>query len=171
AGERSAEVRGGSFGSGAIATDLPFLTLGSWKSRLTADIERAGFKDEHTSFSRGHALWRTARVNGDHQTWLSADLNLLRQEPASPHPREGTSLSTNVPLDANYNPADAFLDENRIAISGGFERPIFGDVQWGTTASYTFSGQSLFRGFLTDISNTSDNAAGSRENIDINDIY
>ncbi len=169
--ERSAELRGGTFGSGAIGTDMPFINLGSWKSRLSADLEREGFKDDHTSFSRGHALWRTAKVNGDHQTWLSADLNLLRQDPASPHPREGTGLSTNTPLDANYNPANAYLNENRIAISGGYERPVFGDVTWGTTASYTFSGQSLFRGFLTAISNTPDNAAGSREDIDINDFY
>ena len=171
ANERSAEVRGGSFGSAAAAADLPFGSLGEWKSRLSGDFNREGFKDDHTSFSRGHADWRIAKVHEDRQTWLSADVNILRQEPASPHPREGTGLSTAVPLDANYNPADAFLNENRFALAGGFERPVFGGATWGTLASYTFSGQSMFRGFLTDISNTPNNASGSRENIDINDLY
>jgi len=168
--DRSAEIRGGSFGSGAVSADLPFGSLGEWKSRLSGDFEREGFRDEHTSFSRGHALWRTAKVHDDRQTWFSADINLLRQEPASPHPREGTGLSANVPLDANYNPVDAFLNENRFAFSGGLERPLLG-AAWATMASYTFSGQSLFRGFLTDISNAPNNASGSREDIDVNDVY
>src|SRR5438105_6409072 len=99
ANERSGEVRGGSFGSAAAAADLPFGSLREWKSRLSGDFNREGFKDDHTSFSRGHADWRIAKVHEDRQTWLSADVNILRQEPASPHPREGTGLSTAVPLD------------------------------------------------------------------------
>src|SRR5437773_9937240 len=101
--DRSAEIRGGSFGSGAGSAELPFGNFGQWKSRLSGDFERRGFRDDHTSFSRGHALWRTARVRENGQTWFSADVNILRQEPASPHPREGGGLSTSVPLDANYN--------------------------------------------------------------------
>ncbi|MFL5466548.1 MAG: TonB-dependent receptor [Gemmatimonadaceae bacterium] len=171
---RYAEVSGGSFGSVGVAVDVPVLpsgSIGSWKSRLSGDFDREGFRDENTSFSRGHALWRIGKVDGDRQTWLSTDLNVLRQQPASPHPREGASLSAAVPLDANYNPADAYLNENRVAIAAGFERPVFGLASWGTTASYTFSGQRMFRGFLTDISDTPDNASGFKETIEINDIY
>src|SRR2546423_6385759 len=47
---RSAELRGGNFGSGAVGADVPFGTLGQWKSRLSADFERQGFRDDHTSF-------------------------------------------------------------------------------------------------------------------------
>ncbi|MFL5565884.1 MAG: TonB-dependent receptor [Gemmatimonadaceae bacterium] len=171
---RYAEVSGGSFGSVGVAVDVPVLpsgSIGSWKSRLSGDFDREGFRDENTSFSRGHALWRIGKVDGDRQTWLSTDLNVLHQQPASPHPREGASLSAAVPLDANYNPADAYLNENRVAIAAGFERPVFGLASWGTTASYSFSGQRMFRGFLTDISDTPDNASGFKETIDINDIY
>jgi outer membrane receptor protein involved in Fe transport len=103
--------------------------------------------------------------------WLKVDLNVLRQDPASPHPRVGTSLSSSVPLDANYNPAGAYVNENRLNVAGGFERPILGKGTWGATASYTFSAQRMFRGFLTDVSNTQNNAAGFKENIDINDVY
>ncbi|MFL5549399.1 MAG: TonB-dependent receptor [Gemmatimonadaceae bacterium] len=171
---RYAEVSGGSFGSVGVAVDVPVLpsgSIGSWKSRLSGDFDREGFRDENTSFSRGHALWRIGKVDGDRQTWLSTDLNVLHQQPASPHPREGASLSAAVPLDANYNPADAYLNENRVAIAAGFERPVFGLASWGTTASYSFSGQRMFRGFLTDISDTPDNASGFKETIEINDIY
>ncbi|MFL5609693.1 MAG: TonB-dependent receptor [Gemmatimonadaceae bacterium] len=171
---RYAEVSGGSFGSVGVAVDVPVLpsgSMGSWKSRLSGDFDREGFRDENTSFSRGHALWRIGKVDGDRQTWLSTDLNVLRQQPASPHPREGASLSAAVPLDANYNPADAYLNENRVAIAAGFERPVFGLASWGTTASYSFSGQRMFRGFLTDISDTPDNASGFKETIEVNDIY
>ncbi len=171
ANTRYVEAHGGSFGSGGGALDVAVPSGESWKSRLSGDFDREGFRDTHTSYSRGHSLWRTAKVDGERLTWISTDLNVLRQDPASPHPREGASLSSAVPLDANHNPAGAYVDENRIALMGGFERPIRGEATWGTTASYTFSGQRMFRGFLTDISNTPNNAAGFRENIDINDVY
>ena len=167
---RYAEARGGSYGSGAAAIDLP-LPLGTWSSRLSADFERRGFKDDNTSYSRGHGLWRVGQVDGDRRTWLTADLNVLQQDPASPHPRQGAGLSTAVPLDANYNPAGAYLDENRFALSAGYETPVMRGATWGTMASYTFSGQRIFRGFLTDVSNTPNNASGFKETIDINDVY
>src|SRR5512146_2829051 len=119
---RYAEARGGSYGSGAAAVDLP-LPLGTWNSRLSADFERRGFKDDNTSYSRGHGLWRVGKVDGDRRAWLTADLNVLRQDPASPHPREGAGLSTAVPLDANYNPAGAHLDENQFALPAGSNTP------------------------------------------------
>ncbi len=168
---RYVEARAGSFGTAAGGVDIALPLSGAWSSRLSGDFAREGFRDDRTSFSRGHGLWRVIRETGDTRSWLSADVNVLRQDPASPHPREGTSLSTSVPRDANYNPAGAFLNNDRVAISAGFERPIFHGATWGATASYTHSAQRLFRGFLIDISDSPDNASGFRENIDINDVY
>ena len=37
--------------------------------------------------------------------------------------------------------------------------------------SYTHSAQRSSAGFLTDVSDTPDNATGFRENIDVNDLY
>ncbi|MEO8623610.1 MAG: TonB-dependent receptor [bacterium] len=165
------EAHGGTFGTGGGGIDIPIPSDGAWKSRISADVDRQGFKDDRTSFARGHTLARTAKVEADRKMWLTLDANILKQDPASPHPREGASLSSAVPLDANYNPSGAYLDENRIALSAGFERPALQGATWGTTASYTFSGQSMFRGFLTDISNTANNASGFKETIDINDLY
>ena len=169
--DASVELFGGSIRTGGGGVDLPVRAFGSWMSRLSADFERRGFSDEHTAFSRGHGLWRLNRTTDATQTWLTADLTALRQDPASPHPREGADLSAAVPLDANHNPANAFLNQNRVALSAGFERPFVGDARWGTVASFTASGQRILRGFLTNVSNTPDNASGFRENIDVKDFY
>lgn len=168
---RTLAAHGGSYKSGGLSVDLPVASAGTWKSRLSAQGERQSFKDDRTAYKRGHALFRIAKTGMDRSTWLTADVTLLRQDPASPHPREGPGLSAAVPLDANHNPADAFLNENRFVMSGGWQRPMMAGSTWGTTASFTHSTQSMFRGFLTDLSNNPDNAAGFKENIDVNDLY
>ena len=168
---RTLAVHGGSFGTGGIATDFAVPSSGAWKSRASVDLDRQGFKDNRTEYKRGHALWRTAKTDGDRSSWVTGDLNFLRQDPASPHPREGPALSSAVPLDANHNPAGAYLNETRFAASGGWQRPVGQGSLWGTTLSFTHSSQRIFRGFLTDISNSPGNAAGFKEDIDVNDIY
>ncbi len=169
---RYATAQGGSFGTGSASLDLPLpVVMGSWKSRLSVDGERMGFKDDNTSYSRGHALLRTASGDGDRRTWLTADLNVLNQQPASPHVRQGASLSTATPLDANYNPRGAHLDEVRFNLSAGIERPVLDGAVWGTSASYTFAPQSIFRGFLTKVANTPNNASGFKEDIEVHDVY
>lgn len=165
------DAHGGNFGSGGIAADFGIPTTGPWKTRITADFDKQGFQDDRTAYSRGHVLARTANVSDKGKTWLSADLNILRQDPASPHAREGKVLSTATPLDANYNPAGAYLNEDRLALFGGVERALTSGATWTTTASYAHSSQKAFRGFLTDISNAANNAAGFKEDIGINDFY
>ncbi len=164
-------AHGGTFGTGGLSADLGLPAYASWKSRLSADFEREGFKDDRTSFARGHGLFRTSKVDGNNTMWLTADGTVLNQEPASPHPRQGASLSSATPLDANYNPDGAFLNELRAAVTAGYDRPLASGTVWGTTASFTHSGQSMFRGFLTDIANSANNASGFKEDIEINDLY
>ncbi len=165
------EAHGGSFGTGGGAIDFVIPTTGLWKARGTIDGDKVGFQDARTAFARGHGLFRLSKIEANAKTWLSADLNILRQDPATPHVREGQSLSTATPLDANYNPGGAYLNEDRIQIGAGFERTVLHGATWGTTASYAHSAQRVFRGFLTDVSNTANNASGFKENIDINDFY
>jgi outer membrane receptor protein involved in Fe transport len=161
----------GTLSSGGIAADLAMPSHGDWKSRLSADFDREGYKDPRTSYSQGHALWRSQKTEADRSMYFSADLNILRQHPASPTPREGTALSASTPLDANYNPDGAFMNENRIALNWGTERPFLRDTRLSVTASYTHSSQDQFRGFLQTIADTPDNATGLREKIGINDLY
>src|ERR1035437_3779611 len=162
---------GANYGSGSLAADLA-LPLGSaWKSRLSADYDQQGFADARTSFSRGHALWRVGNIEKNSKTWFTTDVNVLRQDPASPQPRGGATLSSLVPLDANHNPDGAYLDEDRVSVAGGWERPVLNGATWGTTASFTHSSQRILRGFLTTLANTPDNSSGFRENIEVNDLY
>ena len=166
-----AEVHGGNYGTGGGGVDFALPAFAGWTSRMTGDFDHIGFRDDHTSITRGHGLLRTERPFASGRFWLNSDLNVLRQDPASPHPRVGNELTAAVPLDANHNPAGAYLNDNKIAVSAGYDRALFGSATWGTTASYSFTSQSQFRGFLTDVSNTPDNASGYKENIDINDFY
>src|SRR6185369_4154094 len=164
---RTVAAHGGSYASGGISADLPFDLTSSWKSRLSADLAHQGFKDDRTEVKRGHALWRTAKNTKGGNLWFTGDINLLRQDPASPHPRDGATLSSAVPLDANHNPADAYLNENRFGLSAGWLHPVFKNAQWGTTLSFDRSSQSMFRGFLTELTNSPDNATGFKENIEV----
>ncbi|HWP02777.1 MAG TPA: TonB-dependent receptor [Gemmatimonadaceae bacterium] len=166
-----ASALGGSYGSGSAAIDLALPSARGWNSRLSADFERQGFKDERTSFARGHTLFRTERTGDASRTWLTADLNLLRQDPASPRPREGTVLSPRVGPDINHNPRGAFLDEDRLALGFGFERELPGGPQLSVTASVTQTGKDAFRGFLTSVSESQNNAVGLRQKIDQTEIY
>ena len=166
-----ATARVGTFASGGGAADLALPAFGDWKSRLSVDFDRQGFKDDRTSFTRGHANYRATTTTTERKMWFSGDLNWLGQAPASPHVREGAELSTATPLDANYNPADAYLDETRLAFQFGTERSVMQNAKWTTTASSSFSTQSMFRGFLSDVSNVPNNATGFHEDIDVNDIY
>lgn len=165
-----ASLRGGTFGSGGGSVDLP-IALGSWQSRLSVDVERQGFKDDRTSFKRGQANFRAAHDADNRKTWLVADLNWLTQSPASPHVRQGRALSTATPIDTNYNPADAFLDDTRVTLAAGTERPLGDKSRWSVLGSFSHSGQGQFRGFLGDVSSTPNNATGLRENIDTTDVY
>ena len=165
------QAYGGSYGSGGAAVDMPLqATMDGWKARLSAGYDKQGFADDRTSFTRGNAILRASGGTANDSRWLTANISLLEQDPASPHPRQGATLSTAVPLDANHNPAGAFINENRFAISGGVDRQV-GNARWNTMASFTHASQKLFRGFLTSVSNSPNNASGFRENIDLNDLY
>jgi outer membrane receptor protein involved in Fe transport len=161
----------GTLSSGGLGLEMAVPSPGLWKSRVSGDIDREGAKDLRTAYVRGHVLWRASKTEADRTTWFTMDLSLLRQNPGSPHPRDGGTLSADVPLDSNYNPQLSFLNENRFNISFGRERPFKKDLRFGYIVSYTHTGQSQFRGFLTQIADVPDNALGLREKIGINDLY
>jgi outer membrane receptor protein involved in Fe transport len=161
---------GGSFGSGGagIGTRVP-----DWRgfdSSLDAGFERQGFPDERTSFKKGHVLWRNQRAWGKSVFRFDLDATFLRQQPASPTPRTGRTLSPLVPLDSNQNPAGARFDEDRYFVSSAYDRAL-SLGSWHTALAYTHSGQRQLRGFLADVSNDTSNATGFRAEIDQNDLY
>jgi iron complex outermembrane receptor protein len=161
---------GGSYGSlaGEVTAKLP--SWGGFESAISLDGRKEGFKDDRTEFSRGHLLWRNFHPLKDGGFRFNIDGTYLNQDPASPRPRQGPVLSPLVPPDANQNPAGAFLDDRRFAVSIGYDRPL-GDARWSSQLSYTHSENHIFRGFLSDISLDDPNAVGFRENIDVDEIY
>ena len=168
--QNEASVYGGSYdtGGGALSARLP--GQGPWASAVSADFTRQGFKDDRTSFQRGHVLWRSARTGSSDVFHFDVDGTWLRQDPASPHVRQGKTLSTVTPLDANYNPEGARLDEDRYFLNAGYDRNLsFGT--WNTVLSFTHSGQDQLRGFLADVSSAAPNANGFEAEIDTNDLY
>src|SRR5262245_7451899 len=139
------QASGGSFssGSGALATSLP--QWAGFDSSLNADFERAGFEDDRTSFKKTHVLWRNHHASGAGSFSFDLDGTFLRQEPASPTPREGPALTTAVPLDSNQNPLDAHLNEDRFYARIGYDRSLSHSL-WATHLSFTHSAHAQFRG-------------------------
>src|SRR2546423_10999681 len=112
--ERSLTLTGGSYGSGGGSFSTPLPLWGEWKSRLTIEGERQGFSDDRTSYVRGHGLWRIERKwDAEHRFRITGDMNWLEQDPASPRSFDDATLTLVTPVDANYNPVGAFLNDHR----------------------------------------------------------
>src|SRR6185295_4868234 len=111
---RSGRVWGGNYGSGGASFSTALPSAGSLKQSFTVNAERQGFKDDRTQFDRGHVLYRAARDAAGGSLRFDFDGSIVNQDPASPHVRQGPILSLLTPLDANYNPSDAKIDEKRL---------------------------------------------------------
>ena len=166
---RYASVRAGAPGSGGGGVDVP-VALGSWATRLSVDADHQGFSEDRTSFDRAHAQWRGERGGSGHRTWFNADLAWVNQSPVTATPREGAELAPIIPVDANYNPDGAFLDDHRATFWFGLDRPAAGGT-WTTLSSFGVSNRDMFRGFLESVSDTPGNATGFREQIHQIDLY
>ncbi len=158
----------GSFGAGAS------VRLPSWAgvdSSLTVDHDQQGFDDARTEFKRSHLLWRNRTHALDGVLRFDLEGAKVDQQPASPFPRVGKVLTDQVPLDANHNPAGAFLNDRRFTLTTGYDRTLGDATLWTTTLSVARARQDVFRGFLTDVVTAFPNAHGFRERIDLTDAY
>jgi outer membrane receptor protein involved in Fe transport len=165
-----ATATAGSYGSGGGSLSFALPAWAGFASSLSGDFDRQGFRDDRTSFKKGHVLWRNLKSSADSAFRFDVDLNWLRQQPASPTPQDGAALSAAVPLDSNQNPAGAFVDEDRYFFNLGYDKSVsFG--RWSTTASYSRSNQDVFRGFLLDATTDDPNANGFREKTNVDDFY
>lgn len=169
---RSLSLWGGNYGTGGGSFSTPIPFGGKWTSRLNLDGERQGYATQRTSYVRGHGTWAVDHKSSgsDHQ-WFSADINWLDQDPASPRPRVGTTLSPDVPVNSNQNMAGAFLNNHRGSFWGGFQHELSSGAQWTTTVSVAPSRQQILHGFLTEVEDIPDNARGIRENIQQTEVY
>ena len=170
--QRSLYLWGGNYGTGGGSFSTPIPLSGNWTSRLTLDGAREGYANQRTSYVRGHGMWGLEhKSSGTNHQWFNADINWLDQDPASPRPRVGTTLSPDVPVNSNQNMAGAFLNNHRGSFWGGFQHEIAHGGQWSTTVSVAPSRQQILHGFLTDVEDIPDNARGIRENIQQTEVY
>ena len=160
----------GNYGSGIAAVTLDLPALGGYRQSLTVNGEKRGFKDDDTGFDRGHVLYR-GRTEGAGGTFrIDFDGSVVNQNPASPHVRQGAVLSSATPLDANYNPSDAKIDEDRFHLVGGYDKNL-SNGRWSTTVALTHTTKDTVRGFLSSVSNASPNAFGYEQDLSLTDVY
>jgi iron complex outermembrane receptor protein len=151
-----ADLAYGTYGSvrGSASVALP--QVGSYRQSLAVDGQSLGFSDAREGVSNGHALYRGAMPLGAGTLSLDADLTVVRDTPPSPVLRAGTSLSALNAVDANFNPADAAINENKYHLALSYSLPL-GWGTWDTLASFAYSDVTDRRGFLhPDASGTAD---------------
>jgi outer membrane receptor protein involved in Fe transport len=166
----SARLLLGNYSSGAAAASVPLSQSAADRQSLNFDFQKRGFRDAGTSFDRAHLLYRLESNTGGGTLHFDGDLTILKQDPASPHVRVGSTLTAITPIDVNYNPSNAKLDQNRYHAAVGFETKTAG-MPWSTTLAVTRADHSIVRGFLSDISNDDPNASGFEQDRSVTDVY
>jgi iron complex outermembrane receptor protein len=139
----TADVAVSNYGSvrGSAAFALP--QWGDYRQSFAAEGQDLGFADKREKVSDGRLLYRGALNLGPGLLRLDANVSIVRDVPPSPVIREGTALTTLTPLNANFNPADAAIDENKYQLALGYSLP----TAWGTWDTLA----SLSRTHVTDI--------------------
>ncbi len=160
-------IGGGSYDSfrGDASIALPDV-LGFHQS-LALAARRDGFSDPRERVKDARLLYRASGDVLGGQLRFDFDYTAVRTVPTSPVELEGTALTTATPLDANYNPTDARIDEDRYhgVIGYSHATPL---GAWDTTLSLAYSHIDDVRGFLrTDLVD----ADSQREGRDIDDDY
>ncbi len=149
AGEGPSRVGFGYGSRGSLRAEFaaPLSSHGGWKDSLVANAEHQELAADRAGYDRGHLLYR-AEVDAESGRFgLDVDLSLLRQDPNSPQLREGAGLTPRTPLDANHNPGDAHLDENRLQVSTRYDRDT-ALGPWQTRVAVARTDGELIRGFL-----------------------
>jgi len=143
----TADLAFGNYGSvrGSAAFALP--EWNGYRHSFAADGESIGFADKRENVSDGRLLYRGALNLGPGELRLDANVSIVRDVPPSPVIREGAALTTLTPLNANFNPADAAIDENKYHLAIGYSLPT-GWGTWDTLASVSRSHVSDIRAFL-----------------------
>lgn len=158
----SLSAGGGSNGSygAAFAGDLP--EVEGYRQSLVANVEKRGYKTDREDYKRYHLLYRgTAGDVATARFHLDTDVALLRQAPGNVIFRNGGKLRTDLlPIDANHNPSDARIDQNRLQLNLGFDGLGPAGI-WATTLSVARTTDRLMRGFLRDYAPTTGNLANA----------
>jgi iron complex outermembrane receptor protein len=146
----------GTYGSlrGSASVALP--EIGDYRQSIAIDGQNLGFADSREAVTTQHALYRGALQLGAGTLTVDANLAFVRDTPPSPVLRAGDGLTALTPINANFNPADAAINENKYQLAVGYSLPL-GWGAWDTLASFAYSDVTDRRGFLhPDLSGTAD---------------
>ena len=161
-----ASVALGSYGSvrGAAAFTLP--RSGDYRQSFAADGENLGFADGREQISDGRLLYRGALELGTAELRVDANLSIVRDVPPSPVIRAGSALTDRTPINANFNPSDAALDEDKYQLALAYTCPTPWGT-WETIASFSRSHVDDIRAFLhPDLSGSADTQNQNRTLLD-----
>src|SRR4029077_13122229 len=139
-------------GEATNAADLAFGSYGSWRGSaafalppgehfrqsLAIDGQTLGFADARERVEDGHVQYRSSLDLGPGTLRVDADLTFVRDRPPSPLLRIGNALTQQTPLDANFNPADGRIDEDKYHLAIGYTQPTSLGA-WETLASFAYS--------------------------------
>ena len=151
----------GEYGSYAASGAINLPKLGGFAQSVSFSGESQGFADRYEKVRDLKGLYRTAGVVGGGDLGLDLDVSLRRDGPQSPTVREdGGGLTSLTPVNGNYNPADAKLDEDRYhgVVRYDHQIPL---GQWSSLASLAYSEVRDVRGFLR--SDLTDNGSANAD--------
>lgn len=152
--------------SGSAALALP--QSGDYKQSFAIDGQDLGFSDRREEVKNGQAVYRGALSLDDSTLTVDANVSVVRDVPPSPVNRDGDTLSSAIPVDVNFNPADAKIDQDQYHLALGYTRNT-GWGEWSTLLSTTHSNITDIRAFLhPDLSGDADTQNQSRK---IDDDY
>lgn len=142
-----AEVSYGTYGSLRGSASLVLPRIGSYRQSLAIDGKRLGFADGRESVTDERGLYRSAVEVGGGTLRIDANLSFVSDVPPSPVIRSGTALTPLTPINANFNPADARINENAYRLSLDYSHPTpLGP--WQARISYAYSKVTDIRAFL-----------------------
>ncbi|HEY5048353.1 MAG TPA: TonB-dependent receptor [Rhizomicrobium sp.] len=153
---QQADLAGGSYGS--VRGDLSMALPGTddFRDSLSLDGQSLGFADRRENVSDGQFLYRATDDIGPGTLRFDADVTIVRDVPPSPVVRQGAGLTDLTPINANFNPANAAIDENKYRGVLGWTQPT-SLGSWETLASYAHSDIVYISAFLhPDLSGTAD---------------
>lgn len=151
-----ADLALGTYGSARGSASFVLPRSGEYRQSLAVDGESLGFPDRRESVSDGRLLYRGALDLATGELRVDANVSIVRDVPPSPVIRRGSALTTLTPLNANFNPADARLNEDKYQLAIGYSRPTDRGV-WNTLVSVSHSRVDGVRAFLhPDLSGAAD---------------
>lgn len=172
-GTNDAEAAAGSFASYRGAASYAFPHCASFCSSIAVSGEHLGFADKRETIDDGRLLYRGAWHLGEDTLRIDADVTLVHDLPPSPIVRVGDALNTITPINANYQPADSKISENKYHLTLGYTRPTFWGT-WESLVSFAHSDIRDVRGFLRPSlidDGSSANADSQNQFRQINDLY